>query len=68
MRNLRVLWKKLTLNNTVKVYTLGKVLNALKTTYTNDPTLYIVLRWDQYYTSKQEWHYYLFIHLLVVYW
>jgi len=44
MRNLRVLWKKLTLNNTVKVYTLGKVLNALKTTYTNDPTLYIVLR------------------------
>ena len=53
--------------DTVEVYTLRKALNALKTTYTNDPTLYIVLGRNQYYNYKQGWHYYLFIHLLVVY-
>jgi len=46
---------------------LKKVLNALKTTYTNYPILNIVLRCYQYYNSKKEWHYYLFIHLFVDY-
>jgi len=53
--------------DTVEVYTLRKALNAFKTTYTNVPTLYIVLGCNKYYNYKQEWHYYLFIHLLVVY-